>query len=335
MLTQARSYKLSLLLAHQTSTQLNNELFEIITGNVGTQFVGRVSGRDGKRFGSIWDPQYVKELENQLATQEYHHWTVRLIGAPGETQPIPTQFWPVFPPKDTQTGEFLNSFIKAQKEKYGYGKVGKSLMEQYSDKSNEWLKNITVELPTNNEWLVYNIINDFSLSLQKIVELFRNGVIHRDVVSDMLQKMALERKLSKSHGNKGLYSLPEKIKSKYLKIDHSKIGTAQDIGIVTKMAITHYSEEDHFITLANQTLKKGKLMTDLVAYDYLNNLPISVEIESSIEVDSHPEHVKFNMTKWRDLGFGECHIWSKNTKIQEIYDSLSDEKKKSVKIFLV
>jgi len=41
MLTQARSYKLSLLLAHQTSTQLNNELFEIITGNVGTQFVGR------------------------------------------------------------------------------------------------------------------------------------------------------------------------------------------------------------------------------------------------------------------------------------------------------
>ncbi len=89
MLTQARSYKLSLLLAHQTSTQLNNELFKIITGNAGTQFVGRVSGRDGKRFGGIWDPTHTKEIESQLATQEYHHWTARLIAAPGETQPIP------------------------------------------------------------------------------------------------------------------------------------------------------------------------------------------------------------------------------------------------------
>ncbi len=229
----------------------------------------------------------------------------------------------------------MNSFIKAQKEKYGYGKVGKSLMEQYSDESNVWLKNITVELPTNNEWLVYNIINDFSLSLQKIVELFRNGVIHRDVVSDMLSKMVSEGKLTRLHGHRGLYSLPEKIKSKYLKIDHAKIGTAQDIGMVTKEVITHYTKESHFITLANQTVKKGKLMTDLVAYDYLHDLPISVVIDSSAEVDSHPEHVKLNMTKWRDLGFGECHVWSKNSKIQDIYDSLSDEEKKSVKVFLV
>ncbi len=335
MLTQARSYKLSLLLAHQTSTQLNNELFEIITGNVGTQFVGRVSGRDGKRFGSIWDPQYVRELENQLATQEYHHWTARLIGAPGETQPIPTQFWPIFPAKDTQTGEFLGNFIKQQKEKYGYGKVGKSLMEQYSDENNDWLKNISVELPTNNEWLIYNIINYASLSLHNIVDLFRNGVILRDTVSEILQKMISEGKLVKSHGHKGLYSIPDKIKSKYLRIDHTMIGTAQDIESVTKMVITHYTNEGHFITLANQTLRKGKLMTDLVVYDYLHDLPISVEIESSIEVDSHPEHVKLNMTKWGDLGFSECHVWSKNPKIQEIYDSLNDEEKKSVKIFLL
>ena len=113
------------------------------------------------------------------------------------------------------------------------------------------------------------------------------------------------------------------------------IGTAQDIGLVTKEAITHYTDKGHFITLANQTLKKGKLMTDLVAYDYLHDLPISVEIESDIEVDSHPEHVKLNMTKWQDLGFGECHIWSKNAKIQEIYDSLNDGEKQSVKIFLL
>jgi len=106
----------------------------------------------------------------------YHHWTARLIGAPGETQPIPTQFWPVFPAKDTQTGEFLENFIKQQKIKYGYGTIGKSLMEQYSDESNVWLKNITVELPTSNEWLVYNIIHDFSLPLYKI-PIILSGIV--------------------------------------------------------------------------------------------------------------------------------------------------------------
>ena len=87
--------------------------------------------------------------------------------------------------------------------------------------------------------------------------------------------------------------------------------------------------------MANQKVKKGKLRTDLVVYDYVRDIPISVEIESSAEYESHPEHVKLNMVKWKELGFKECHIWSKNAGVQKVHDSLSDEEKESVKVFVV
>ena len=336
MLTQARSYKLSLLLSHQTSEQLNSKLFEIITGNVGTQFVGRVSGKDGKRFGQIWDPFYIKQIESQLATQEFFHWTARLIAAPGETQPLPIQFWPVFPKKDIQTSEFLDSFIKSQKELYGYGKVGESLMEQHSSKSNEWLKNITVEPPLYDEWLIYLILQKSSLGLLKIVELFKNGTDHRDKVKEILSKMVNDGKLEQTWGHKGVYSLTKAIKSKYLTFKSNMIGTAKDIPMVTEKAVQYYLNKGYYLTIANQKIRKGKLMTDLVAYDYTTETPISVEIESDNEIKSHQfGHVKLNMVKWKDLGFKECHVWSTNPKIQTVYNSLSDEEKKSVKIFVV
>jgi len=99
MLTQARSYKLSLLLAHQSTIQLNDKLFKLIMGNATTHFVGKIAGDDAKRFAFNWDPQYLKEYQSLLSTQAFHHWTVRLLGAPGETQPFPIQFWPVYPKK--------------------------------------------------------------------------------------------------------------------------------------------------------------------------------------------------------------------------------------------
>lgn len=90
-----------------------------------------------------------------------------------------------------------------------------------------------------------------------------------------------------------------------------------------------------FVCVASQKVKKGILRTDLVAYDYTTETSISVEVESFIETNSHPQHVKLNMIKWKDLGFSACHVWSKNPKIQDIYEKLTDEEKENVEIFVV
>ena len=335
ILTQARSYKLCLLLAHQNATQIEQGLFETIIQNVGTQFVGKVGGLDAARFGKIWDPTYFKEIESQLTTQEFHHWTARLIAKPGEVTPLPVQFWPFFTPKDKQSDEFLENFIKSQKAKYGYGVVSESLMQRYSSRSNDWLKNISVEHPSHDEWLIYCILRKESeLGLSNIVDKFKNGTIHRDVMSDILTLMTEEGKLTKSAGHKGLYSLTSRTK-KYFDFTDETIGTAEDIPEMIDRVTNHYITQGIFVCVASQKVRKGVLRTDLVAYDYTTETPISVEVESFIETNSHPQHVKLNMVKWNDLGFSACHVWSKNPKIQDIYEKLTDTEKENVEIFIV
>ncbi|MFN3653811.1 MAG: hypothetical protein ACK4TO_00605, partial [Candidatus Nitrosotenuis sp.] len=59
-----------------------------------------------------------------------------------------------------------------------------------------------------------------------------------------------------------------------------------------------------------------------------------VEIESTSELQSHPEQARYNMLKWKELGFTECHVWSKSLKIQEIKDKLGSNAR-DVQIFII
>ncbi len=116
----------------------------------------------------------------------------------------------------------------------------------------------------------------------------------------------------------------------------SIIGTAKDISYIASKAIQHYRQLGYYIGIASQDFsKKDKLRTDLIAYDYDNEIPISVEIESYSEVDSHPEHVLLNMKKWQEMGFLQCHVWSTHKKINEVKERLEPKIKENVKVFVV
>ncbi|MDE0266646.1 MAG: type IV secretion system DNA-binding domain-containing protein [Thaumarchaeota archaeon] len=334
MLTQARSYGLGLLLAHQSTAQLDNNLFEVIVGNAGTQFVGRVSGRDAERFGNAWDPGYSKELKQQLATQECHHWTARLVAGGGESQPLPVQFWPVFVPPRRRSEEFLADFIGSQKDKYGCGRVGESMMRQAESQATRWLSNVPHEPPTRDEWDVMCLLREAhtSLTLRDIVSRLGDGTTASDTVSGILRRMVDKGLLARESRK---YSLPYDVSAKYLEFKPSDIGTSEDIPLSTSVAVEHYLGRRFFLCVAPQKVRKGKRRTDLVAYDYETATPISVEIESAAEVHRHPEHVKLNMTKWEEMGFEECHVWSTHAGITGIYDGLADEQKKGVRLFVV
>lgn len=335
MLTQARSYGLGLLLAHQSTAQLDDAMFEIIIGNAGTQFVGRVSGRDGGRFGDAWDPNYSDKLKSQLATQEYHHWTARMVAGGGETQPLPIQFWPVFVPPRRQSEESLSEFIAAQKAKYGAGDVGDTMMRSANSKSNQWLLNVPYEPPTKDEWEIMCILKEESedLMLKNIVARLGDGTTASDTVSGILRRMVDKKLIAITRSRR--YILPADVQSKYLDFKPSDIGTSEDIPLSTSRAVKYYLDQRMFLCVATQKVRRGKLRTDLVAYDYDAATPISVEIESYAEMKRHPEHVKLNMTKWGDLGFEECHVWSTHPGIEGVYEGLAEELKKDVLTFVV
>ncbi len=115
MLEQARSLGLGLILSHQTTEQISDKQLGLITGNSGTQLIGKVNGKDASRISQIWDPQFQKELMQQFASQEYFHWTIREKSPPGEEQPPPIQFWLNMPPEpltgETRMGSFSPSSL--------------------------------------------------------------------------------------------------------------------------------------------------------------------------------------------------------------------------------
>ena len=131
------------------------------------------------------------------------------------------------------------------------------------------------------------------------------------------------------------YALSEKAVRTYFGFDHTEVGSAPDVAEVAQKAVAAYLKRGLFVAVASQRIKKGADRTDLVAYDYTKETPISVEIESVSEVQSHPEHVRYNMTKWAKMGFAECHVWSKSPRIKDIRDRLDVEQKKRVFVMVI
>ena len=330
MLEHARSLGLGLILSHQTTEQISDKQLGLITGNSGTQLVGKVNGKDASRIAQIWDPQFQKELTQQFASQEYFRWTIREKAASGEEQPPPIQFWLNMPPELLHDDERYQEILAQQLEKYGHGKVEDTIVRQTVANRTKWLEHISVQFPTKMQWKIMLLLRDKHMKQNELVSILK--VSNRSEVADVLKELMDRRFIEKTEpGNRlSAYVLTKKAQSDYFDFDIESIGTAEDIENISNNVINVYLEVGMFVTLASQKIVKGQDRTDIIAYDYDNEIPISIEIESSVEVQSHPEHVRYNMTKWHKLGFEQCHMWSSNKKLREIFDNLDDEEKRGV-----
>ena len=336
ILSQARSYHLGLLLAHQTTAQITDSLLEEITGNCGTQLTGRTSGKDASKISNIWDPKFSKELTQQLVSQQDFRWTIKMRPSPGEEQPTPAQFWLHDPPELRMNEEKIAEFITNQRYLYGHGYVDEetrndtkstateesepkkpeinenntSLLQLSQIENDRWLRYITVDLPeTKRHWQILLMLykENVPLQLTQITEKLRAKT--RDDVVLILKKMVKDGLLKADESNRNMkYSLSEKAIKNYFTFDPKDIGTADDIPQVTKHVIKSYLDMGLFVTIALQKIEKDEDRTDLIAYSYDSDKSISVEIESTSELLSHPEHAIYNMRKWPKMGFDMCHV---------------------------
>jgi hypothetical protein len=342
ILSQARSYRLGLLLAHQTTAQISDSLLEEITGNCGTQLAGRISGKDASKLANIWDPRFSKEIQQQLASQEDYRWTIKMRAAAGEEQPTPLQFWLHHPPNINDNEQFLSDFISGQKRLYGNGKMessfeadeNSSILQQKQIEKDRWMRYIAVPFPEKEQWQIMVVLYKKSLlQLTEITEQVKAET--RDDVVSILKTMIKNGIVDKDDSTRNIkYFLSEKAINDYFTFDYTKIGTAEDIPRVTHKVIQKYLDKEIFISLASQDIEKEKYRSDLIGYHYDDEKSISIEIESASELASHPEHARLNMEKWRDMGFDMCHCWSESKKLLDIYDSHVTDKK-NVKAFLI
>lgn len=334
MLEQARSLGLGLILSHQTTEQISDKQLGIITGNSGTQFVGKVNGKDASRLGQIWDPQFQKELQQQFASQEYFHWTLREKSPPGQEQPPPIQFWLSMPPDLLNVDQDYDEFVSRQLAKYGSSKVEANTIGRAGAAKVKWLDHIKVQFRTKAEWKIMLMLRKKNMQQVEIVDILRAQ--NRSDILPVLKEMVSHGLLARTDDTRmAPYYLTKKAKKTYFEHDFGDIGTADEIEDLGLGVVERYMKQGMFVAMANQKIVKGKDRTDLVAFDYDKEIPISVEIESVSEVNSHKEHVRYNMVKWRKMGFQKCHVWSKSTKIREIYGKLDEKEKDGVETFLI
>lgn len=349
ILSQARAYNLGLILSHQNTAQIQAELLETITGNTATQIYGRVSGIDASRVSRIIDPHFARELTEQIASQPDFVFTAKVRAPTGEEQTAPMRFRASAPPKLLLSDQQAREFIQTMKDKYGMrhreGGFEASLITK-KERQTKWLTQLGAQYLEQSEWLILNALygslpQQQSLTLADIVRACR-FTEHRDTIALIIKKMQkdnlleISRRYTKGTVTVTRYKITAQAVKSYFELDYFKIGTADDIKHIAQQALAYYRGRGCFVTLARQDVKKGKLRTDLVAYDYDAEKPISVEIESRNEVVSHAEHVLLNMTKWEDLGFLECHVWSTNSNIDEIREVIENRQtKENVKTFVI
>ncbi|MEM4241939.1 MAG: type IV secretion system DNA-binding domain-containing protein [Candidatus Nitrosotenuis sp.] len=338
ILSQARIYNLGLILSHQNLSQIDRELLETIVGNTATQIYGRVSGMDASRIAQIIDPHFSKELTDQITTQPDFVFTIKMRSLLERKEILPIQF-KAFPPLPATIDEKeLFIFLERMKSLYGIKELIQSAFSSEESKKNEWMKQLYSEFRTKEEWEIISFLYDKEANLAKIVEATNS--IDRDKTSRLLRRMIQKGliNISKSikHGviTEHLYALSTKTRELYFPKSFRIIGTAEDIDEVASKAIQYYINNKMFISLAIQNTGNSRLTSDMIAYDYETDAVISIEIESTAELFSHPEQTRHNMLKWKELGFTECHVWSKSPKIQEIKDKLGD-KARYVRTFLI
>lgn len=329
MLEQARSLGLGLVLSHQTTEQISDRQLGLITGNSGTQFVGRVNGRDAARMSQIWDPQFQKPLQHRLASQEYFHWTVRERAPPGREQPPPAQFW-LSPPPDLVSAGGFERFVSSQLAKYGRGEPESAAGER----ADLWKESLGVEVPSRTEWKVMLMLSE--KPMQQVEMAMKLKLANRSELLPVLKGMAGRGLLRRTGtGRAAPYELDPGARRSYFEPDVAPVGSADDVEGVARQAFRAYLRQGFFVAVADQAVRRGVDRTDLAAYDYETGTPVSVEIESASEVRSHPEHVRYNMTKWRGMGFGMCHVWSKSRAVLRVFEDLDDDEKKSVRVTVV
>lgn len=158
------------------------------------------------------------------------------------------------------------------------------------------MRYITVPLPEQEQWQIMTVLHKSrkALQLTEITEQVK-AETQDDVVS-LLKLMIKDGLIDKDDTTRNVkYFLSENATSNYFTFDDSKIGTDDDIPRVTKKVIQKYLEKGIFITMASQSVEKGKYRSDLIGYYYEDKKSISIEIESASELASHPEHARLNM----------------------------------------
>ncbi len=144
ILSEARKYRLSLIIAHQYIEQMEEEVRDAVFGNVGTIVSFRVGAEDAEFLEKEFKPEFY--ADDFVNLPKYNIYTKLMIDGVA-TRPFSAETLPPFPEPESSHEEKI---IKVSRERYGTPK------EEVEEKIEKWL-GFLEEMEVNEPTQVYEI----------------------------------------------------------------------------------------------------------------------------------------------------------------------------------
>ncbi len=146
ILSEARKYRLNLVLAHQYMGQLvrdgKSEIRDAVLGNVGSMFVARVGPEDVETLGKVFEPTFAPQ---DLMNTDMFTWNVKMIIDNAQAKPFTLK---TYPPQKTnrRVSEALKEVCRLQ---FGVDRdiVSREILERAGLGSSEKIKPKAPALP--------------------------------------------------------------------------------------------------------------------------------------------------------------------------------------------
>ncbi|MEM4114660.1 type IV secretion system DNA-binding domain-containing protein (plasmid) [Sulfolobus tengchongensis] len=333
ILSQARKFGMHLILAHQHTDQVK-DLLKSIFSNTAIKVLMRTAGNDAKNLSQV-DPGYASQIESVLPTL-----------SPGEAVMF------VMPRKSTDVASPFRIKFDYTELKFDQDKLDK-VIARMKEKYKTTIENRDVTSLVNPLFRYIEKPNVLEqVVLHNIYEGFADGEKHSIYLVDLLKRIGIDRDKIENVINKleaAGYISVEKVKNKKLLRygkglfgDVKAVAPSSEGRKIAMKVMLKYMKKGYYVTTVRQS-RELTARPDLVAlpinkstYNVDYEKAIAIEIESCNELETHPEQVIHNFRKESVKDFSEVHSWTLETcfnKLQELYNQLSDEEKKKVKIF--
>lgn len=306
MLAKSASFGLSLILSHQNMSQLDRDTLKTILGNAGLQIVGRLGSDDALTVARTWEPGMSAEVCDAISHLPPFRFLVRRLARPGEEAPLPVEHGSLPPPPEARAT--VDPWVAEQSKKLGYGEPATSMFRTITADVKPFEHFLPRGLPSETEWRLLcairagpssysNVLTRAALQRNRETKRIWSGLVARHVV-------VTERV---RHGTT-YYKLSRGAVRDFFEPDFSKVAPSGEGQRIARLAFERHLNPDTFVSAAVQ--RPGEEAPDLVSYSYATRSATAVEVESSVEVRTHPEQIRRNIKKFGRLGFDRVEVWA-------------------------
>jgi DNA helicase HerA-like ATPase/DNA-binding MarR family transcriptional regulator len=322
ILSEARKYGLHLVIAHQHTKQIPDQLLQSVMSNCAVKVAFQVGGADIKKLATM-DASFADSLAKALTGLTIGKAVVKLTARPGEQQPPPVVVQLDYIPHEAKR---LNIYTKAFDP-------GEPSSQDLKGLLNPALKYIEPARPLEF-FALYTLYREKSLA---IADLATRLGARRDDVEDAVNALA-------GRGYIEVYREGNKKVARYVKglfRGLKKVAPSEEGYRLARRVLLYYAKRGYVVVPARQNPALSS-RPDLVAIPVdrstwrpLYSKAVAIEVESCNEVETHPEQVARNWVKESTRDFAEVHTWTWDRcfdRLREIYEKAGVDKAR-VKVF--